>query len=472
MYTLQSKASNAGFAKSTIRKLCLAWLFLLGLGGALTWPSVLFGAEDWVYVVQPGDNLWFLSANLLKDVNHYNKLLQYNNIVEPKPLQPGTELRVPLTWLKRKPAKVKVVHNQGHTEVFRHRKRQAKQLNKGDILGLGDRIRTGPDSNVTLEFADGSTLVVQAQSEMVLDTLAVSATGVMVDTRVRLKRGRAEVEVPSERKPPPNFEIITPESVTSVRGTRFRVEADSERHITLSEVIEGRVEVVAAGISRIVTAGHGIAAQAGKPLMEPRPLLTRPDLSGLPARIETLPTTFDWPPVAGAETYRIQIAPDESFTALVIDTVLIYPNYTLSSLPNGQYALRARGMDEFGLEGLNSDIRFIMDTHPDAPVIVDPEGDESSTETRPEFRWQPVKGATGYRLQLARDWAFKEIILDVYVGATNHYKLPKNQQSLPPHAYFSRVASIDKSGKESPFSTPKVTVVRSPPAIDRPTLSQ
>jgi hypothetical protein len=461
-----------GLCNSTIRYIILGWFFFLGLGCILNWPSVLFGAEDWVYVVQPGDNLWFLSATLLKDVNHYNKLLQYNDITEPKPLQPGTELRVPLAWLKHEPAKVKVVHSRGHTEVFRHPKRQAKQLNKGDILGLGDRIRTALDSNVTLEFADGSTLVIQAQSEVVLDALAISANGIMVETRVRLKRGRGEVEVPSQRKPPPNFQIITPESVTSVRGTKFRVEADSERHITLSEVIDGRVEVVAAGVSRIVNAGYGVVAETGKPLMEPRQLLTRPDLSGLPARIDALPTAFTWPSVAGAKTYRIQIASDSSFTALLIDAGLTNPSYTLSELPSGQYALRVRAIDEFGLEGLNSDFSFTLKTRPVTPVTVNPEDGESSTETRPEFRWQPVDGASGYRFQLARDWAFKEIILDVYVGATNHYKLPKNQQGLPPHAYYWRVASLDKSGKVSPFSTPKVTVVQSPPAIDRPTVSQ
>jgi hypothetical protein len=257
-----------------------------------------------------------------------------------------------------------------------------------------------------------------------------------------------------------------------VRGTRFRVEADSEQHITLSEVIDGRVEVSASGISRIVTAGYGVVAEAGKPLMEPRQLLTKPDLSGLPARIETLPTMFTWPPVAGAKTYRIQIADDDSFTAPVIDTKLTSPNYTLSSLANGQYALRARAIDEFGLEGLNSDIDFILDVDLDVPVTKDSEGEESSTETRPEFRWQPVKGARGYRLQVARDWAFKDIILDVTVGATAHYKLPKDQQGLPPQSYYSRVASIDKSGKASPFSTPKITIVRSPPAIDGPTVSQ
>jgi hypothetical protein len=458
--------------KYIFRYISLGWLFFLGLWWTLSWPSVLFGAEDWVYVVQPGDNLWFLSATLLKDANHYNKLLQYNNITEPKPLQPGAELRVPFAWLKHEPAKVKVVHSRGHAEVFRKSKQQAKRLNKGDILGLGDRIRTGPDSNVTLEFADSSTLVVQEQSEVVLDTLAVSANGIIVETRVRLNRGRGEAEVPSQRKPPPSFEIITPESVTSVRGTRFRVEADRERHITFSEVIEGRVEVSASGVSRVVTAGYGVVAEAGKPLMEPRQLLTNPDLSGLPSRIETLPTIFTWPPVVGAKTYRIQIAPDDSFTALVVDTWLTNPNYTLSELSDGQYVLRVRAIDEFDLEGLNSDFSFILDTHSNVPVTIGPEDGDSSTDTHPEFRWQLVDGASGYRLQLARDWAFKELILNVNVGASDHYKLPKNQQGLPPNSYYWRVASLDKSGKVISVSTPKISVVRSPPAIDRPTASR
>jgi hypothetical protein len=472
VYTPQNQTPHTVLSENTVRHLGLGWLFPLILGWALIWTPLSVSAEDWVYVVQPGDNVWFLSATLLKDVNHYQKLLQYNNITQPKPLQPGTQLRVPLAWLKQEPAKVKVVHSRGRTEVFRHSKRRAKSLRKGDVLGLGDRIHTGPDSNVTLKFADGSTLVIQEQSEVVLDTLAVSANGIMVETRVRLNQGRGEVEVPTQRKPPPSFEIITPQSVTSVRGTRFRVETDSERNITLSEVMDGRVEVIAGGVTRVVTAGYGIVAQAGKPLRQPRPLLSRPNLSGLTARIERLPVAFVWPPVKDAKTYRIQIAPDDSFTALLIDTVLTTSNYTLTALSDGQYTLRIRAMDEFGLEGLSSDFGFTLDTRPDAAVTIGPEDGESSTETRPEFRWKPVKGARGYHLQLARDWAFTEIILDVYVDAADYYKMTSGQQGLPPNSYYWRVASLDKSGNESSFSNPKVTVVRSPPAVDRPTLSQ
>lgn len=294
----------------------------------------------------------------------------------------------------------------------------------------------------------------------------------MVETRVRLKQGRGEAEVPSERKPVPSFEIITPESVTSVRGTKFRVEADSERHISISEVIEGFVEVVAAGVSRIVTAGYGIVAEAGKPLKESLPLLAKPDLSGLQAQIESLPTTFSWPAIEGAKTYRIQIATDEALTALIIDSVLTMPKYTLSSLPSGRYALRVRAMDKFGMEGLNSEFIFIVDIRPEVPVASDTKDEESRDEGRPEFRWQPVDGASGYRLQLARDWAFKDIILDVYVGETDHYRLPKSHPGLPPSTYYSRVASIDKSGKVSPFTTPQVTIVRSASVVDRPTVSE
>lgn len=472
MYTLQCKALYTGLENNITRSTVVGRLVVLGLVWILSWPTATSAAEDWFYVVQPGDNLWFLSANLLKDLNYYKKFLRYNNITEPKPLQPGTQLRVPMAWLKTEPAKVKVVHSRGDSQVFRRAGQQAKRLKKGDILGLGDRVRTGPDSNVSLEFADGSLLVLQAETEVVLDALAISASGIMVETRVRLNHGRGEAEVPSTRDPPPNFEIITPESVTSVRGTKFRVETDSIRHITISEVIEGIVEVVASGVSRVVTAGYSIVAEAGKPLKEPRALLTRPDLSNLSTRIESLPTTFSWPPVEGAKTYRIQIATDEALTALIIDSVLRMPEYTLSSLPNGRYALRVRALDKLGIEGLNTDLIINVDVPPATPVVKAPKDEKSTEESRPVFHWESVNGASGYRLQVARDWAFKDIILDVHVDATDHYRLPKSHPGLPPSTYYSRVASIDESGKVSPFSTPQITIVRLTSVVDRPTVSQ
>ncbi len=428
-----------------------------------------------MYVIRPGDNLWFLSATLLKNVNHYHKLLQYNNISDPKPLPPGTQLRIPFAWLKRDHAKVIVVHSRGQAEVFRHPKQQAQQLKNGDKLSLRDRIRTGPDSNVTLQFADSSTLLIQAESEVVLDTLSIYANGTMVETSVRLSRGRGEIKVPSEREPPSKFEIITPEAVTGVRGTEFRVERESERRITRSEVIEGSVEVTGGGITRIVQSGYGIIAEADKPLVEPRSLLPGPDLSGLPERIAALPVTFAWPSVEGAKVYRFQITSDASFTVMLVDTELTAPNYTLSNLSNGQYVLRVRAKDEFGFEGLSSDFSFTFEAQPAAPTVEeDPNDSESSNlvEKHPEFRWQRVSGAEGYRFQLAKDWEFRKILIDIHVGKTNHYTLSKDQQRLLPQSYYWRVAALDKSGKAGSFSTPQHVFLRSPPAIIRPTLSQ
>ena len=129
-------------------------------------------------------------------------------------------------------------------------------------------------------------------------------------------------------------------------------------------------------------------------------------------------------------------------------------------------------MDELGLEGLSSDFSFELDSRPKTAKPIGTQEDESSTETRPEFRWQSVKGAKGYRLQLARDWSFSEIILDVYVDAADYYKISNSQQGLPPNSYYWRVASVDKAGNTSSFSVPKVAVVRSAPATERGTVSQ
>ena len=62
-------------------------------------------------------------------------------------------------------------------------------------LGIGTTLFTSADASLTLQFADGSRLLLHGGSELKLDKLsAYGATG-MTDTRMRLPKGRTSSEV-------------------------------------------------------------------------------------------------------------------------------------------------------------------------------------------------------------------------------------------------------------------------------------
>jgi hypothetical protein len=88
---------------STIRSV----LMFLALYGVLTSTQAL--AEEWVYKVKPGDNLWNLSAKHLASMRFLNRLATLNNVPNPKRLKPGSTFRVPMDWLRLDPTRANVV---------------------------------------------------------------------------------------------------------------------------------------------------------------------------------------------------------------------------------------------------------------------------------------------------------------------------------------------------------------------------
>lgn len=73
---------------SVYRFICLAIIWLLCSSSAY--------AQEWIYTVVDRDNLWNLSEQHLDKVTRFEQLRKLNNIENPKHLQPGTRIRVPL----------------------------------------------------------------------------------------------------------------------------------------------------------------------------------------------------------------------------------------------------------------------------------------------------------------------------------------------------------------------------------------
>lgn len=85
---------------------------------------------------------------------------------------------------------------------------------------------------------------------------------------------------------------------------------------------------------------------------------------------------------------------------------------------------------------------------------------EDSTPTLVTLRWGTRPGVSRYRLQLAKDATFSDIILDRVI-AGNEYRLTE----LPPGRYYWRVASLN--ARRGEFSSAGVIQVP-PPAATRP----
>jgi ferric-dicitrate binding protein FerR (iron transport regulator) len=113
-----------------------------------------------------------------------------------------------------------------------------KPLSLGQLLGPGDRVRTGKDGGLHLALADGSSVSLGPSSQLSLQSLGGPAGGTL--TALRLERGLLNAMVEPLR-PGTAFEILSPNAVVAVAGTEFEVRASAQE--TVVSVHEGSVRL-------------------------------------------------------------------------------------------------------------------------------------------------------------------------------------------------------------------------------------
>lgn len=431
---------------------------------ALVWlPAWLAAAPaepvpEWRYTVRPGDTLIGLGRTYLNNPDDWHELQRLNRVINPYLLFPGTSLRVPLTLLRQQPAPAKVVSVSGQVTATVPGA-AASALAAGGTLPAGTAVQSRSGSAV-IEFADGSRLILQPNSSLKLDTLSVYAGGGMVDTRVRLQQGRAELKANPKKQQGNRLQVITPSAVAAVRGTIFRVSADEAA--MREETLEGHVGVEASGEEVVVASAQGTLAETGKTPKQPVALLGAPDVSKLPAKLDRYPLRFPLPEMKGAENWAGQIASDAGFGAILLEKESKGPVLAFADLPDGKYFLRLRGVDGLGLHGLDSLHAFEVDAHPFAPIPGNPANESKVRVAQPMMDWTQSQEAKRYLFQLSRDAAFGNLLAQETLD-----KVSYQPAALQEGEYFWRVASIDAAGEQGPYTdTRRFTYKAAPGAPD------
>jgi len=126
------------------------------------------------------------------------------------------------------------------------------------VLKQGDEISLDPDGEVTLAFADNSTVTLRGFPTQ-LKIASFFTEGGVVRTEILLKMGEVAAQVNKSEATKSDFRIKTPTDVSSVRGTKFVVFYDPGSKTSLTSVKEGvvRVDPKKAGL-------RTVAVRAGK----------------------------------------------------------------------------------------------------------------------------------------------------------------------------------------------------------------
>ena len=428
-----------------------------GLLALLTWLPAI--AQDMLTLdVRAHDTLIGISARYLEQPSRWPELQRLNRITNPRRLQPGSSVRIPLDWLRWSELPVQVEFVQGVVTG-----RQGP-LSAGMRLQAGDSLDTGAQGALTVRFADGAVAVFAPGTRALLGASRVTPDGSVRATRIDLQSGSVDTTATPVQGPASRFEIRTPRVVTAVRGTHFRVVAEGE--VSRHEVLTGAVALTGAAPSPLPLAqGEGLRAQAGQlgPVVR---LLPAPDVRGLPAVVERTTQLVQIPPQPGATGWRWQIASDRLFTRLLQDTRTAAPATVLSGLADGDYFLRVRAADAQQIEGTDAIHALALRARPEPPLQLAPPAG-ASVVSGAVLRWAEPANAGGYQLQLARNVAFADLVLDRTGIQGGTLQL---DAALPPGNYFWHLATLRANGTRGPFGDPGNFTVLEPSAVAPPQL--
>jgi len=426
--------------------------------------------QDWLYSVRPGDNIWNLCLKYTHKKDCWLTLGDYNAVEYPRQLPPGLIIRFPISWLREVPTPVTLLYFNGVVRYKTGSDSEWLPAQVGTQLPIGTEVTTAADSIVGLEFGDGSQMQVEPNSSVVLDALSLPGENGFVDSRVRLQSGAVKTRVP-ERQPKSRFQITTPAAIAAVRGTEFRVSAydgDSGKSAMTGEVFNG-VVAVAAGAKQSgkdVPAGYGIKAQQGAALADPKPLPPAPQwLANNP--LQEPPITVSWQPLTHVDGYRVEISRVDASgkaTELLAVMPVSEPQFVDAekSFNQGCVQLAVRGIDREGLLGLASETQVCVRDKLATPEVGKRALNFNSQSNSVMLAWQPVIGASNYRVEISDGADFSKLIAS-YEAAQAEFSLPLD--AVTQNGFYYRVQALAPDVVSSDYSPARAVTLQDEPLV-------
>ena len=400
------------------------------------------------YTVKPSDKLIRMSSEMLVNPQAWNEIAKYNGLKDPNVIFPGQKLNIPLRFLKFQPANGKVISAEGDVRMG------DTPMQVGAAVADGSRFRTGANSSAVIELADGSRVKllpnslaeVVASRNYAMRDASQSGSSTWFSGLLRLSAGALEALASKTTLRATPLQIETPTSLVGVRGTAFRVAFDDPAgKNSRTEVIEGLVRADNTGQQSGVDLPMGMGAvvdPAEKEVLAVK-LLPAPDMTAVAADVFKPLGVWRLPVVAGASSYRVQVASDQGFDKIVRDLKATSASAELASLPKGNWFARVRGIDAKGLEGFDS-VKLIAVKDGQWRIsdssmrVVDGKTVLNFTGSTPDGQALPT-GA--YAVVVARDAALTQTVASAE-GSNAQLDLG----ALPPGEYFLRLSSKPLAG--------------------------
>jgi hypothetical protein len=345
---------------------CTSLIALLSLAPNYSFAESSSVSEDvLLYTVKKNDTVWGICKTYVTDPLCWQKLVEYNQLKNPKYLPPKSIIKIPKSWLIDHPTTALVIAVEGSVLVTHQDSQLEEPLKVGDLLSHQDIVRS-MQGTAMIKFADDSRLLLKANSTIRMASLQFYDPSQLVNTRVELLKGRVKAQVEKLSNKNSRYEISTPAAVAAVRGTEFRV-SRSENPIT--KTVEMRTELLTGALlvssdtnQQEIISGQAVLAIEGEGVSEPVDLLPRPLMVLNESQVIALPLLLTWKTIERAQSYKITLVSKDS---QVWEKTTQELELLIENIHPGQYQLLIRGIDAQGFEGRNRRLNLEM-PEPDA----------------------------------------------------------------------------------------------------------
>ncbi len=373
-------------------------------------PCSVHADEEPVFqvVVQDGDTLTDISTQYLKHPHQWKDIAAFNHLKNPNLIYPGQIVNIPFSFLRGDPANGSVNFIKGRVDIQLTKDSGWKSLALHDTVPEGSWIKTGENSAVEILFPGNNSYLQHANTHSGL-SVARRLPDDSLLFKLSLGIGKTITRLQEATGRNMRFEIDTPSSICSARGTVFRTTLD-RKETTISEVLQGDIDVEAAQQKVTVREGEGTLVQKGQPPMEPRKLLMPPPFIDLKPVYTMFPLHFSLGSVQGAVSYRAVLARDQDFKDIAEERVLVPgEEFIVHYADDGTYYLQTASIDVIGLTGIPSEASKIqVRVNPFPPMIESPV-DGNVYEESPAFKWLKVEDALAYHVQIGEDSRFTSL---------------------------------------------------------------
>lgn len=313
-----------------------------------------------------------------------------------------------------------------------------------------DRVRTLSRSYGSIQFVDGSSLRMDENALIVIESSKKDVVKNTSAADILVLEGDVSALIRSLSSGTP-LRVSSPGVRTDARSRHFMAGRDPDRTARFSN-FDGELDVSAAGRTVKLAVNEGTRVKSGAAPENPRKLPDPPvPVEPRPGRsLFTDSIDFSWRPIAGAESFRVEIAADPAFREVVKTLVSAGNGARWSDPENGTYFWRVRAGDRDRLQGpFSAPSAFTVRKDHTPPFLewIAPASDTAVSGERLRIRGRAEPGATvtagGDTLTLSTGGAFEG---EIRIG---------------PGSEPLRVVAVDSAGNRSVISR-QVTVSPGP----------